>query len=91
MRGSNSFINDAFGVTVDEPSNPTPQTGHLTIETNDLFRRGSAVARLGNTAAVFVSHTTRVFQESPHLMPYPCSKWSLRTGRLLDTALPLNR
>ena len=55
------FINDALGVTVDEPSNPTPQTGHLTIETNDLVRRGSAVARLGNAAAVFVSHTTRVF------------------------------
>ena len=27
-----SFVDDAFGITVDEPTNPAPQTRHLPIE-----------------------------------------------------------
>jgi hypothetical protein len=64
------FLDDALGITIDEPTNPASQTGHLPIEANDLVRHGGAVARLGDATAVFVSHTTRFLQESPHLIPH---------------------
>ena len=64
------FVDDALGITVDEPTNPASQTGHLPIEANDLVRHGGAVARLVNATAIFVSHSMRFFQESPHLIPY---------------------
>ena len=37
---------------------------------SDIVRHGSAVARLGNATAIFVSHAVRFFQESSHLIPY---------------------
>jgi len=64
------LVDDALGITIDEPTNPTSQTGYLPIEASDLFRHGGAVARLGNAAAIFASHSMRLFQESPHLIPY---------------------
>ena len=64
------FVDDALCITVNEPTNPAAQTGHLPIEANDLVRHAGAVARLGNAAAVFVSHTTWFFQERPHLIPH---------------------
>jgi hypothetical protein len=64
------FVEDAFGVTIDEPSNATLQTGHLALKANDLVRCGGAIARLGNASTVFVSHPMRVFQECSYLSPY---------------------
>ena len=65
-----SFVDDAFGITVDEPTNPAPQTRHLPIEANDLVRHGRAVTGLVNATAIFVGHAVRFFQESLHLIPY---------------------
>jgi hypothetical protein len=39
------FIEDAFDVTIDEPSNATLQTGHLAFKANDPVQCGGAVAR----------------------------------------------
>ena len=64
------LVDDALSITIDEPTNSTSQTGYLPIEANDLFWHGGAVARLGHAAAIFASHPTRFFQESPHLIPY---------------------
>ena len=30
------LVDDALGITIDEPTNPTSQTGYLPIEANDL-------------------------------------------------------
>src|SRR5208283_650432 len=49
-----SFVDDAFGITVDKPSNPAPQTRHLLIEANDLVRRGRVVTGLVNATAIFI-------------------------------------
>jgi hypothetical protein len=36
------FVKDAFGVTVDEPSNPTLQTGHLPLSPVDTLAAKSS-------------------------------------------------
>ena len=63
------FFNNALGITVDEPTNAASQTGHLPIEANDLVRQRGAIARFGYTAAIFISHPMRFFQERAHLAP----------------------
>ena len=41
------FVDDALGITIDEPTDPASQSGHLAIEADDLIRHGGTVTRLG--------------------------------------------
>ena len=50
------FINDALSVTVDEPSNPTSQTGHLTDEGEEPARAPIE----DEQSAVAILHSCRV-------------------------------
>jgi hypothetical protein len=41
------FVDNAPRLTIDEPINPSSQTGYLPIEANDLVRHGGARRALG--------------------------------------------
>ena len=63
------FVDDAFGIAVDEPADPAPQAGYLTIEVKYLVWRGGAIARLSDAPTVFMGYAIRLLQESFHLVP----------------------
>jgi len=64
------LVDQAFGVTVDEPIDTTPQCCHLTIETHDLLRRCRTVLHLVDAPLVLVLYAVRIFQQGPHLVPH---------------------
>ena len=63
------FVDDAFGIAVDEPADPAPQAGYLTIEVKYLVWRSGAIARLSDAPTVFMGYAIRLLQESFHLVP----------------------
>ena len=63
------FVDDVFGIAIDQPTNPAPQGGYLAIEAKDFIRHGGTITRPGHAAAI--SSATRCgFQESSHLIPH---------------------
>jgi hypothetical protein len=71
MRGGElGFFDHSFGVTVDEPLDPTSQGGRLPIEPGDFLGHDDAISRRGEATAILVFHPRWVFQQCSHLVPY---------------------
>ena len=85
------FVDDAFGIAVDEPADPAPQAGYLTIEVKYLVWRSGAIARLSDAPTVFMGYAIGCSRRAFTWSQTTCSSWSLRTGPLSHTAAPLNR
>jgi len=64
------FVDDVFGIAIDQPTNPAPQGGYLAIEAKDFIRHGGTITRPGHAPAILVSHAMWFFQESSHLIPH---------------------
>ena len=64
------LVDQASGVTVDEPIGAAPECCHLTIELYNLLRRRRAILYLADAALVFVRDPVRICQQGSHLVPH---------------------